>query len=450
MTIFELYKLFCEHPTVTTDSRDCPVGSLFFALRGDTFDGNAYAQNALNAGCAYAVIDNPDFAADERMILVDNTLETLQSLALHHRKTLNTKIIAITGTNGKTTTKELVAAVLSRKYKTLYTHGNLNNHIGVPLTLLKLTAEHQIAVIEMGANHPGEIRTLVNIALPNCGLITNIGYAHLEGFGSIEGVQKTKGELFDYLRSTGGIAFLNSDDKRLRTIADGLETISYGIGVLGVDGNENPDIKGEIVDTEPYLSFGVKVCWKQVTFNTLTLITKPETLNIVSTRLVGAYNIHNVLAAVTAGLFFEVEQEQIITAISTYEPSNNRSQMKQTAHNTLIIDAYNANPSSMQASLSNFVALKAEKKAVILGDMLELGTESTVCHAEIMEIANKSSFDLTILCGKNFTAVSPPDSLCFETADSLAGYLKSNKLQHYTILIKGSHGIHLEKIIDLL
>ena len=339
MTIPELYELFIHNPKVTTDSRNCPRGSIFFALKGDKFDGNQYAEKALASGCVYAVIDNPDYFIGERTILVDNVLTTLQQLAHRHRKVIGCPIIGITGTNGKTTTKELLASVLSTKYNLLYTEGNLNNHIGVPLTLLRLTHDHEMAVIEMGASHPGDIKELVDIAQPNYGIITNVGRAHLEGFGSFEGVIKTKGELYDYMRRTKGKIFINQDNKYLKEIANGIEQVTYG-------SDETAFAWGCVVSCNPYLTFE----WKQ-----------QGKIHTVETHLIGNYNLDNALVAVAVGRFFKIPAERISRAIAAYEPTNNRSQLKKTENNELIIDAYNANPSSMKVALDNFATMPVRR-----------------------------------------------------------------------------------------
>ena len=345
MTISDLYELYLHNPKVTTDSRNCPFGSIFFALKGENFDGNQYASKALDSGCAYAVIDNPDYITGDRTILVDNVLKTLQQLAHRHRKALGTPVIGITGSNGKTTTKELLAAVLSTKYNLLYTEGNLNNHIGVPLTLLRLNHQHEMAIIEMGASHPGDIKELAEIAAPNYGIITNVGQAHLEGFGSFEGVIKTKGELYDYIRQTKGKIFIKKENEYLQPIAKGIEQISYGT-------DESSFASGKVASCSPFLIFD----WKQ-----------QGKIHTVETHLIGSYNLDNVLVAVAIGRYFKIPAERISRAIASYEPNNNRSQFKETEHNKLIIDAYNANPSSMKAAIDNFAAMQVDTpKAVIL------------------------------------------------------------------------------------
>ena len=383
MSIIDLYDLFIHNPQITTDSRNCPKGSIFFALKGDKFDGNQYAGKALASGCVYAVIDNPDYYIGERTILVDNVLKTLQQLAHHHRKVLGLPIIGITGTNGKTTTKELLAAVLSTKFNLLYTEGNFNNHIGVPLTLLRLTHDHEMAVIEMGASHPGDIKELVDIVHPNYGIITNVGRAHLEGFGSFEGVIRTKGELYDYIRRSKGKIFIKKENEYLQSIAKGIEQITYGNG-------DDAFASGQVVSCDPFLVFN----WKQ-----------QGKLHTVETHMIGSYNLDNVLAAVAVGRFFKIPEERISRAIAAYEPTNNRSQFKKTENNELIIDAYNANPSSMKVALDNFITMPVQPKAIILGDMRELGPTSDELHAEVVEQIKKGQFDKVFLCGEHFSKV---------------------------------------------
>ncbi len=443
--ISELYKVFQAHPVITTDSRDCPSGSIFFALRGDTFNGNEYAKAALDKGCAFAVIDQPEFAdaADSRLILVDDVLITLQQLANHHRRQLGTPIVGITGTNGKTTTKELISAVLCRKYNTLYTQGNFNNHIGVPKTLLRLTSEHEMAVIEMGANHLGEIRDLVNIVEPDFGLITNVGKAHLLGFGSFEGVIRTKGELYDFMRHTNRPVFINNDNPYLLGISDGLSLIRYGQtddGTLAV--------KGTLLGTTPFLRFS----W--------TAGTQTYT---VQTQLIGAYNLDNALAAITVGLHFGVAPSDICAALEEYTPSNNRSQLKRTADNTLIIDAYNANPTSMAAALENFRLMEADRKMCILGDMKELGDSSHEEHTKILRLLSECSLQHIWLVGGEFrnalsdlqatdtaTGFSALPFRTFSDVKELNTFITDNRPTGCTILIKGSNSTRLIDCVALL
>ena len=427
MSIIDLYDLFIHNPQITTDSRNCPKGSIFFALKGDKFDGNQYAGKALASGCVYAVIDNPDYYIGERTILVDNVLKTLQQLAHHHRKVLGLPIIGITGTNGKTTTKELLAAVLSTKFNLLYTEGNFNNHIGVPLTLLRLTHDHEMAVIEMGASHPGDIKELVDIVHPNYGIITNVGRAHLEGFGTFEGVIRTKGELYDYIRRSKGKIFIKKENEYLQSIAKGIEQITYGNG-------DDAFASGQVVSCDPFLVFN----WKQ-----------QGKLHTVETHIIGSYNLDNVLAAVAVGRFFKIPAERISRAIAAYEPTNNRSQFKKTDNNELIIDAYNANPSSMKVALDNFITMPVQPKAIILGDMRELGPTSDELHAEVVEQIKKGQFDKVFLCGEHFSKVGKEFSP-FATTEAMVEELRKQPLKGYHILIKGSHSMGLEKLADIL
>lgn len=434
MSIEDLYKIFVEHPVVTTDSRDVPEGSMFFALKGETFDGNQYAVASLEKGASYAVIDDESvYNATEgemkdRLVLSSDVLLTLQQLANHHRCQLGTTIVGVTGTNGKTTTKELIAAVLSKKYNVLYTQGNFNNHIGVPKTLLRLTKEHQIAVIEMGANHPGEIKTLVNIVQPDYGIITNVGKAHLLGFGSFEGVIKTKGELYDYLREDKGTVFINNDNEYLKGIANDLRLICYG-----QKDDAHLLVKGEFVECNPYLKFK---------WNTQPSAFSPME---VQTQLIGAYNIDNALAAATIGTLFGVASDDICKALEEYAPSNNRSQMKKTDSNTLIIDAYNANPTSMAAALDNFKVMKAEHKMCILGAMRELGDASDDEHKKIVEKVNASDFEVVWYVGEEFG-----EAMTHKDIDAVLASIAEKKPEGMTILIKGSNSTKLIQTVDKL
>lgn len=433
MTTEDLYRLFLRHPDVTTDSRRVTSGSLFFALKGERFDGNAFARQALSDGCAYAIVDDPALGGDDRLLHVDSALDALQDLARMHRERLRTPIVGITGTNGKTTTKELVAAVLARRLRTLCTEGNLNNHIGVPLTLLRLTKAHEVAVMEMGANHPGEIRDLCAIARPDCGLITNVGRAHLEGFGSFEGVVRTKGELYDCLRATGGRIFLDEDNEHLTAMAVGADCVGYGNTM-----RPTTLIAGQAVDGRPpFLSFA----WRE---------RDDDRQHRVTTRLVGGYNLKNALAAVTVGRTFGIPADEICRAIADYTPTNNRSQWMETPRNRLLIDAYNANPSSMRAAIDNFAAWTVGPKAVILGDMYELGDESPALHAEVVRRLAACGFDRVILCGPRFTAVGQDRYACYPTVEALAVALADRPLRDHYVLIKGSHGMHLERLIPVL
>ena len=430
MKLSALYQIFLDCQLVTTDSRNCPEGSLFIALKGESFNGNAFAGKALETGCAYAIIDEPEYAVegDQRYILVDNCLQTLQQLANYHRRQLGTRVIGITGTNGKTTTKELISAVLSQSHNILYTLGNLNNHIGVPSTLLRLKAEHDLAVIEMGANHPGEIKFLSEIAEPDCGIITNVGKAHLEGFGSFEGVIKTKGELYDFLRKKeGSTVFIHHDNAYLMNIAGGLNLIPYGT-------EDDLYVNGRITGNSPYLTFEWKAGKDGETYQ-------------VQTQLIGEYNFPNALAAITIGLFFGVEAAKINEALAGYTPQNNRSQLKKTNDNTLIIDAYNANPTSMMAALQNFRNMEVPHKMLLLGDMRELGAESAAEHQKIADYIKECDFEEVWLVGEQFAAAEHSFKT-YPNVQEVIKELETNKPKGYTILIKGSNGIKLSSTVD--
>ena len=426
----DLYALFCDHPVVTTDTRDCPAGSIFFALRGATFDGNAFAVKALEAGCAYAVVDDPAVGGDDRLLHVPDALAALQGLAAMHRRRLGTPVVQVTGTNGKTTTKELTTAVLRQRFRVLATEGNFNNHIGVPKTLLRLTAADEVAVVETGANHPGEIAALSRIADPDCGLITNVGKAHLEGFGSFEGVMRTKGELYDWLRTLPApLVFLHADNPYLTRMAADLPHVTYGEGA-------NNDICGRLTSCSPFLAFE----WKK----------QGETeTHPVQTQLIGSYNLPNALAAVTIGSHFDVDAALIDQALTEYAPQNNRSQLKQTADNTLIIDAYNANPTSMMASLTNFRQMEAAHKIAILGDMRELGQDSAEEHQKIVDYLEECGFERVILVGSQFAATCHSYET-YADAPALIEALKQEKPTGRTILIKGSNGIRLSSAVEYL
>ncbi|HOX76846.1 MAG TPA: UDP-N-acetylmuramoyl-tripeptide--D-alanyl-D-alanine ligase [Bacteroidales bacterium] len=425
----EIYALFQKHPGISTDSRDIRPGTLFFAIRGSHFDGNRFANDALNNGAAYAIVDDPDSVSDQRYILVDDTLATLQEIAMIHRSGIRAKVIGITGSNGKTTTKELTSRVLSNGYNTLATKGNFNNHIGVPLTVLSITPQTQLAVIEMGANHPGEIAALCQVARPDYGIITNIGKAHLEGFGSYDGVIKAKSELYDFLRTSGGTAIVNQDDPLLIKLSKGLNTIFYGSG-------EEARCYGRIIKETPFL--GLEWSAGNISGSTFT-------------QLTGTYNFGNILAAICAGVTFDIEPQKIDEAVSSYLPDNNRSQWLITKFNTLILDAYNANPSSMSAALMNFSTLEGKSKVAILGDMMELGIQSAEEHAAIVSLARRLKIDEIILVGEQFTAVSPCDGeRCFPDTEQAAKWIEMNPLRGKTILIKGSRKMHLEKLANLL
>lgn len=432
MNIEQLYSLFLQHPTVTTDSRRCPVGSMFFALRGENFDGNLYAPSALAQGCALAVVDNPAVIpeGDGRYIPVDDVLSTMQSLAAYHRRRLGTRVIQVTGTNGKTTTKELLSAVLSRRFRTLCTQGNLNNHIGVPLTLLRLRPEHELAIVETGANHPGEIAMLCRMVQADCGLVTNVGRAHLEGFGSFDGVKRTKGELYDDLRERHCPAFVNTTDPDLMAMAGerGIDTIPY--------------VEGEVASCSPMLH----VRWHDPS---------DDLWHDVATHLIGAYNLPNVLAAISVGLHFGVPAHDIDEALASYIPTNNRSEFRRTEHNSLIIDAYNANPTSMRAALENFHLMALPHKMAILGGMRELGDESRAEHAKVIaQLAGMTDLEELWLVGQEFcqadlSALRLPHST-FTDAQQVKERLSSSPLTGRTILIKGSNSTRLFQLPELL
>lgn len=441
MTISQLHDIFLEcGGRVTTDSRTLTGGELFFALKGENFDGNQFAAKALEDGAAYCVVTEGSDAAsmrDDRIIAFPDTLKTLQALATYHREnTLHNggriKMLALTGTNGKTTTKELIKVVLQTKHKLTATGGNFNNNIGVPLTLLQLNGETDLAVVEMGASHPGDIRELVEIAHPDYGLITNVGRAHLLGFGDFEGVKRTKGELYDYIRSIHGKCFVNTSSEALCDMIDereGLDTITYGSRLQDAKifppTAENPFLRMSIQENgHTYL---------------------------LQTHLVGSYNAENVLSALAVGKEFGVDTQTAINAIESYSPTNNRSQMYGTENNTLIVDAYNANPSSMAAALENFCLIRAAKKAVLLGDMLELGDESLTEHAKVIAKVRDMAPDFVILVGKEFAAAAGNSKyLCFRTSEDAADYISKNPIVGYTILIKGSRGTRMEKLIPVL
>lgn len=435
MRIEDLYTTFLEHPTVSTDSRNCPPGSLFFALKGENFNANAFAASALENGAAFAVIDEPEFAVDSRYIVVENVLLTLQDLARYHRKVLGTKIIGITGTNGKTTTKELIASVLTQKYEVLYTKGNLNNHIGVPLTLLQLSKTNDIAVIEMGANHPGEIKMLSEIACPDYGIITNVGKAHLEGFGSFDGVKKTKAELYQYIFSNGKDVFINTDNEHL---CEMVKTAGFGnndrLIPFSLSGNSGY-LNGEVLSCSPFLKLkcGLK---------------NKEPFEI-STNLIGIYNAENVMAAVAIGHFFDVPVSDIQKGLESYTPQNNRSQLTLTSKNKLVVDAYNANPTSMKAAILNFSQMEVEGKMLILGDMLELGEQTASEHQAIVDLLSDSGLTDVKLVGANFLNTQNNFS-CFGNVDDLIASLSEILIENKYILIKGSRGIKLEKVIQYL
>ena len=427
----ELYSLFQAHSVITTDTRHCPEGSLFFALRGERFDGNAFALQALQAGCAFAVVDDPAVGGDERLLHVPDVLTTLQQLAALHRRTLGTPIVQITGTNGKTTTKELTAAVLARKFDLLCTQGNFNNHIGVPKTLLQLRPHHQMAVIETGANHPGEIALLTDLVQPECGLITNVGMAHLEGFGSFEGVMRTKGELYDYLRhKPGGFIFLHADNEHLCRMAGSLPAVRYGLP------GHDCYTEGEVLDCTPFLR--------------LRFRTQGGAWHEVQTHLIGAYNVANVLAAAAVGAHFGVPDVDIAEALAAYEPTNNRSEWMRTQRNELIVDAYNANPTSMKAALDNFALIAHDHKMAILGEMRELGTASDEAHRAVAAQAASLHCEEVWLVGEAFRAHAAGARWFPSVAEVKAALEAEGAPTGRLILVKSSNGTRLFELPGML
>ena len=427
MDIKELYQLYKQHPCITTDSRDCPKDSIFLALKGESFDGNKFAASAIEKGCAYAIIDEPEYKQDGRFILVDNCLQTFKDLAREHRRQFDIPVIGITGTNGKTTTKELIAAVLQQKYNVLYTQGNFNNDVGVPKTLFRLTKEHEIAVIEMGASHPGDIKTLVETAEPTCGLITNVGKAHLQGFGSFEGVIKTKCELYDFLRSR----------------KDSEEEI--WLSPYSTDPEKQYNcISGEIIACDPFLKFR----WREPLM-VLEEEGRSTKWHKVQTQLIGSYNIDNLLAAIAVGINFGVERKKICEALEKYVPSNNRSQMTVTAKNHLVVDAYNANPSSMQAALENFSLMQADHKMAILGQMGELGADSDKEHRQLVSYLEATGFDEIWLVGDNFRDI-PCSFRKFHDVEEVKAAIQEHCPEGFYILIKGSNSNKLFQLPELL
>lgn len=434
MTVKEIYSILRKCTGVTTDSRKCGPGLMFFALKGERFDGNEFVRGALEQGCPYAVMDNPDLydVQDPRMILVDNVLDSLQQVAALHRRTLGTPVIGITGTNGKTTTKELTNAVMSTTYNVLCTQGNLNNSIGVPLTVLGLKPEHDYAIVEMGASHPGDIKELVLVSQPDYGLITNVGKAHLLGFGSFEGVKRTKGELYDWLREHNGIAFVNRDNEHLQQMCKGLPLIEYG-----KPGQDGLLVEGEVLECNPFVKFR----WRSG---------KGE-WHTVQTNLIGAYNVDNALAAITIGLKMGVKEQDASDAVAGYKPQNNRSQLTETGRNRLVVDAYNANPTSMAAAIENFSMMKAQDKMLILGDMRELGEVSADEHRRIVGMLREKGFDCVWLVGSEFKAVAGDSGFrLFADVDEVNKALESEEITGKTILIKGSNSIGLTKTITNL
>jgi UDP-N-acetylmuramoyl-tripeptide--D-alanyl-D-alanine ligase len=431
--IATIYKHYVEsNQKICTDTRKAEKGAIFFALRGPNFNANELAQQAIDLGCSYAIIDDANFSTIEKTILVDDVLTTLKHLANHHRKQLNIPVLGITGSNGKTTSKELINAVLAKKYKTLATQGNLNNHIGVPLTLLSITKKHEFAIIEMGANHQGEINMLCEIADPDFGVITNIGKAHLEGFGGIEGVKKGKSEMYRYLAKKNGKLFLHGDDDVLQELAKENDKITYGTKKLY-------DVVGKLKHDEEK----VKFAWK-TRYNANELATAP----FIPTHIVGVYNYYNLLCAACVGNYFKVDEQLINEALSEYMPNNNRSQLHKTEKNTLILDYYNANPTSMRAAIENFAQLQLQNKYLVLGDMLELGEESLIEHQAIIDLLHEKKLTNYFLVGPIFNSITSHQS--FNNSSEARLFLKSLDLKDKTILIKGSRGIKLETILESL
>ncbi|MBP5524571.1 MAG: UDP-N-acetylmuramoyl-tripeptide--D-alanyl-D-alanine ligase [Paludibacteraceae bacterium] len=427
MDIKSIYSLFIQCDGVSTDSRKCPKDSMFIALKGDNFDGNVFVENAIESGCKFALTSDEQRANNKTIFYVPDTLVALQQLASYHRQQMNATVIAITGTNGKTTTKELTSAVMKAKYgdDVINTEGNLNNHIGVPLTLLRVKPHHKYAIVEMGANHPGEIKTLADIALPDYGLITNVGTAHILGFGSFEGVIKTKCELYDNLKKHNGTIFVNGSNHNIFPKSEGANRIVYG-----VDGSS---LNASVESADPFLKVKFSNGYS------------------AQTNLIGAYNLENVMAAACVGSHFGVDMPTIVSALENYKPSNNRSQFISTPSNKLIVDAYNANPTSMKAALDNFISLKSDsEKALILGDMLELGKDSEAEHGKIVEMIAASGIKKVMLVGQNFASVAKNGMSTFKNADELIPVLTDIKLNGCLILIKGSNSMKLTKVVEYL
>ncbi|QXU41415.1 UDP-N-acetylmuramoyl-tripeptide--D-alanyl-D-alanine ligase [Pedobacter sp. D749] len=432
ITTERLYDYYQENPVISTDTRNITPGCIFFALKGDLFNANEFASQAIEKGAAYAVVDEEKYAMNSQCLLVEDVLSTLQDLARHHRKQLNIPVIGLTGSNGKTTSKELVNAVLAERYKTFATFGNLNNHIGVPLSILSITDDVQVAVIEMGANHQKEIELLCTIAQPTHGIITNVGMAHLDGFGGFEGVKKGKAELYTYLKETQGYTFINRDNPHLLEMST-----AAGLNKLIYYGTENGNtIRGTLKSSDPF----IEVDW-----------TNHEVSSSVKTNLTGSYNFENILAAICIGDFFDMSPEEINTGLSNYQPKNNRSQLTKTEKNTVICDFYNANPSSMTAALKNIALLSADKKTAILGDMFELGPESAGQHELIAKQAAESGLNQLIFIGKDFYAFKDAiKGVFFETPDEAATYLQENPVEDHLVLLKGSRGMKLESLLQYL
>ena len=465
MDIKEIFNIVKTHMPITTDSRDCPEGSVFLALKGETFDGNKFAVSALQKGCAIAIVDNADIIGTSgeqvvfsdngtaeislengrqgMLILVDNTLQTYKDLAREHRRQFNIPVVGVTGTNGKTTTKELIAAVLGEKFNVHYTRGNFNNDVGVPKTLFQLSSEHEIAVIEMGASHPGDIKTLVETVEPTCGIITNVGRAHLQGFGSFEGVKRTKGELYDFLIDNGHLTidsctspqpiFINADNADLMEMTK--ERKAPKLIKYGKDTADEVTVRGKVIDCAPFLHFS----WQ----------TDGGAEHEVKTHLIGAYNIDNMLAAATIGLHFGVSEEQVCHALENYTPTNNRSQLTVTAHNHLIVDAYNANPTSMKAAVDNLAAMNVPAKMAILGDMRELGEVSGEEHQRIVELLKSKGLNDIWLVGEEFGKTDCAFRK-FKDVEEVKSAIAECQPQGKYILIKGSNSMRLYTLPEVL
>ena len=433
----ELYAIYEQHPAITTDSRDCPEGSIFIALKGESFDGNQFAAQALDKGCAVAIVDDEQvyqtYKGDKQMILVPDTLQAYKDMAREHRRRFDIPVIGITGTNGKTTTKELVRAVIGERYDEMATEGNYNNDVGVPKTLFRLSVMNEIAIIEMGASHPGDIKTLAETAEPTCGLITNVGKAHLQGFGSLEGVIRTKGELYDNLASReDSVIFINADNEYLMGILPKNVKAEY---YTRDESKAGASVYGQIIACDPFL----RLKWRQ----------GDGEWHEVTTHLIGSYNLDNALAAVTVGLHFEVTPEQICHALENYVPSNNRSQLTETEHNHLIVDAYNANPTSMAAALDNFSLMEVNPKMAILGEMRELGASSREEHERIVEKLNGCPFDEIWLVGQEFKDIDCPYRK-FDDVEQVKAAIAEQRPEGHYILIKGSNGTRLFQLPELL
>lgn len=419
---------------ICTDTRKLEKGAVFFALKGANFNANEFAQKAIDEGCSLAVVDDEAFATHASVVVVEDVLTALQQLANYHRRQFDIPVLGITGSNGKTTNKELIHAVLSRKFNTLATVGNLNNHIGVPLTLLQLRREHEFAIIEMGANHQGEIDALCKIAEPDYGLITNIGKAHLEGFGGIEGVKKGKSELYKYLKTKNGKAFINGDDDVLYELAFDNDKITYGCRKLY-------DVIGKDCTASETVSFKYTTRYGEKDWNKLQPI---------HTQIIGGYNFINCLAATCVGTYFKVEDALIRAALENYLPNMNRSQLVKTQHNTIILDAYNANPNSMKAAIENFAKYKSDHKLVLLGDMFELGEYSAEEHQKLVELLKENKLDNAVLVGNEFYKLDVNGFKKFKTTGECRDYLEKNTVSGTTVLIKGSRGMKMEVLQEVL